>query len=75
MSTLRTEVDKAAYEALCKTNPKIVAALKAVIRKGQTARQVEHYMLHKYGSGNITATSAACAAYHIEAHPELLETS
>lgn len=68
----KTQIDEAAYNSMLKVNPAVIEALKEAMKKGQTARQIEHHMLKKYGSGNLTATSTVCAAYHIEAHPELL---
>ena len=68
----KTKIDEAAYKALLTTSPLIIAGLKGMIEQGQTAKHIEKYMRRKYGNGNLTAMSVVCAAYHIEAHPELL---
>lgn len=73
MSTFRTQMREAAYEALLKSNPNIIGALKHAMRKGDTAKAIEKRFVKKYGNGNLISNSAICAAYHIEAHPELLE--
>lgn len=68
----KTQMDEAAYKSLLKINPGVIDALKQALKNGQTAKQIEKRFRKKYGNGNLTAMSAVCAAYHIEAHPELL---
>jgi hypothetical protein len=73
MNTLKTQVNEAAYRSMLTVNPGVIEALREALKNGQTARQIEKSFRKKYGDGNLTAMSTICAAYHIEAHPELLE--
>jgi len=68
----RTQMDEAAYNSILKVNPGVIKALRQALKNGQTAKQIEKSFRRKYGNGNLTAMSTICAAYHIEAHPELL---
>ena len=65
-------MDEAAYNSILKVNPGVIKALRQALKNGQTAKQIEKSFRRKYGNGNLTAMSTICAAYHIEAHPELL---
>jgi len=68
----KAQMDEATYNTLLTTSPLIIAGLKGMIARGQTAKQIEKYLQRKYGNSNLTVMSTICAAYHIEAHPELL---
>lgn len=65
-------MDDAAYKSILKVNPGVIDALKVALKNGEKAKQIEKRFRKKYGQGNLTAMSAVCAAYHMEAHPELL---
>lgn len=72
MNTLKAQMREAAYNSMLKVSPGVIAALKKTIRMGQTAKGLEMLLSKKYGNGNLTSNSTILAAYHIEAHPELL---
>ncbi len=72
MNNLKTTVNEAAYQSLLKVNPDVIAALKETMSQGETAKKIERRMRKQYGDNNLTVISAVCAAYHIEAHRELL---
>jgi hypothetical protein len=70
MSEFRAAMDEAAYKALSTTHPRVLDALKELMRGGSTAQQIE---MRYRSDSKLTSLSIICAAYHLESHPELLQ--
>ena len=73
MSDFKFKVDEAMYKAMLKANSGVIDEVKRLLKSGKTAKQIERVLRHRFGTGNLTAMAAICAAYHMEKHPELPE--
>lgn len=63
---LLESMDRAAYDILGQNQPRLIEQIKEAMGMGSTARDIEAFLVGKYGLKNLTVAMAVCAAYYIE---------
>lgn len=63
MTPLESDVDSAAYEALVKHNPMLVAAIREAMGAGASPTEIEYRVARKYGAGQMSRNVRHAAEY------------
>lgn len=65
--SLAQTMDKISFEVFEKHQPDVIAAIKAALDNGDTAKQIERALFKRFGTMSLTAALAAGAAHYLEA--------